>query len=79
MVRSTLIAGILFFASQYGAQSARLELDPQRKAYVHLMRGKLQVNGQSLCAGDAALIEGESSLTVAQGQDAEVLVFDLAP
>ena len=62
-----------------GAQSARLELDPQRKAYVHLMRGKLQVNGQSLCAGDAALIEGESSLTVAQGQDAEVLVFDLAP
>jgi redox-sensitive bicupin YhaK (pirin superfamily) len=62
-----------------GAQSARLELDPQRKAYVHLMRGKLQVNGQSLCAGDAALIEGESSLTVAQGQQAEVLVFDLAP
>ena len=62
-----------------GAQSARLELDPQRKAYVHLMRGKLQVIGQSLCAGDAALIEGESSLTVAQGQQAEVLVFDLAP
>ena len=30
-------------------------------------------------AGDAALIEGESLLTLSQGQAAEVLVFDLAP
>jgi redox-sensitive bicupin YhaK (pirin superfamily) len=60
-------------------QSAALALAPHRKAYVHLMRGKLQVNGQDLSAGDAALFEGESHLTLDQGQDAEVLVFDLAP
>jgi quercetin 2,3-dioxygenase len=62
-----------------GDQSATLPLVSERKAYVHLMRGKLQVNGQSLCAGDAALVAGESNLVLAQGQDAEVLVFDLAP
>ncbi len=62
-----------------GDQSATLALDAARKAYVQLVRGKLQVNGQALCAGDAALLEGESSLSLAHGQDAEVLVFDLAP
>jgi redox-sensitive bicupin YhaK (pirin superfamily) len=39
-----------------GAESAALELRPGRKAYVHLVRGQLQVNGQSLSAGDAALL-----------------------
>jgi redox-sensitive bicupin YhaK (pirin superfamily) len=59
-------------------QSATLELAPGRKAYVHLMRGKLLVNGQALCAGDAALLDGEARVAITQGQDAEVLVFDLA-
>lgn len=61
-----------------GAESAQLKLDPKRKAYVHLVRGKLTVNGQSLEGGDAALLQEESALQLAQGQDAEVLVFDLA-
>jgi redox-sensitive bicupin YhaK (pirin superfamily) len=60
-------------------QSATLALQSTRKAYVHLMRGKLQVNGQALSGGDAALIEGESCLSFTEGDDAEVLVFDLAP
>ena len=62
-----------------GDQTATLALLPQRKAYVHLVRGKLQVNGQPLCGGDAALLQDEASLTLSHGQDAEVLVFDLAP
>jgi quercetin 2,3-dioxygenase len=62
-----------------GAQAATLALLPTRKAYVHLMRGQLRVNGQQLCAGDAALFEGESLVSVAEGRDAEVLVFDLTP
>jgi len=61
-----------------GAESARLPLDPQRKSYVHLVRGELQVNGQALTTGDAALIEGESQLALTAGKDAEVLVFDLS-
>lgn len=58
-------------------QSAALTLAPQRKAYVHLVRGSLAVNGQALQAGDAALLDGETQLTLDQAQGAEVLVFDL--
>jgi cytosine/adenosine deaminase-related metal-dependent hydrolase len=32
----------------------------------------------ALAAGDAALMEGEQALNIAQGYDAEVLVFDLS-
>ena len=60
------------------AETATLALNPARKADVFLVRGALQVNGQALVAGDAALLQGESVLTLAHGQDAEVLVFDLA-
>ncbi len=56
-----------------------LPIDPARKAYVHLIRGVLDVNGQRLEAGDALMAAGESSLTIAHGRDAEVLVFDLEP
>jgi redox-sensitive bicupin YhaK (pirin superfamily) len=62
-----------------GDESARLSIDPQRKAYVHLVRGELQLNGLSLKAGDGAMISDEAELSLSQGQDAEVLVFDLAP
>lgn len=61
-----------------GAEQARLALDPARPAYVHLARGQLDVNGQTLRAGDAAKLQGEALLTLANGQDAEVLVFELA-
>lgn len=59
-------------------QGAELPLDPSRKAYVHVVRGALEVNGERLQGGDAALLAGESRVTLAQGHDAEVLVFDLA-
>jgi len=61
-----------------GAESAALAIDPGRLAYVHLIRGQLQVNGQALAAGDAAMVAGESQLQIGAGRDAEVLVFDLA-
>ncbi len=62
-----------------GVEEATLVIDPARKAYVHLVRGSLQVNGRALAAGDAAMIEGEKVLNLSDGQSAEVLVFDLAP
>jgi len=60
-----------------GAESASLSLNPERKAYVFLVRGQLNVNGQALQAGDAALLQAETGLHISQGQEAEVLVFDL--
>ena len=62
-----------------GDQSAKLALDPTRKAYVHLVRGTLEVNGHSLGEGDALMLENESKISLAKGGAAEVLVFDLAP
>ena len=61
-----------------GPENAVLPLNPSRIAYVFLVRGALQVNGQALIAGDAAMLQAESSLALSQGQDAEVLVFDLS-
>ena len=62
-----------------GAEQATLALDVRRKAYVHLVRGELSVNGQRLTAGDALKIADEAQLNLHDGHDAEVLVFELAP
>ncbi|MBU3577787.1 pirin family protein [Polynucleobacter sp. UK-Kesae-W10] len=59
-------------------ESAKLSLDPKRKAYVHLIRGNLTVNGQPLTGGDALLIENETELNISNGKEAEVLFFDLS-
>jgi redox-sensitive bicupin YhaK (pirin superfamily) len=67
------------YSGLFGAgQTARLALDPERKAYVHLVRGEMVVNGTPLGAGDAALLSQEDTLVLDQARDAEVLVFDLA-
>jgi hypothetical protein len=62
-----------------GAERAELALDVQRLAYVHLVRGQLTVNGQRLDGGDALTLAGEPRLVLEGGDNAEVLVFDLAP
>lgn len=61
-----------------GDERAELAIDPARKAYVHLVRGALVVNGQAIEAGDAVMLDGEDGITLSEGRDAEVLVFDLA-
>lgn len=61
-----------------GAESATKKLDKTRLAYVHVARGQIQVNGQVLDAGDAAVLDGEDQLQLTKGRAAEVLVFDLA-
>ncbi|RYF01647.1 MAG: pirin family protein [Comamonadaceae bacterium] len=60
-----------------GSEAASIALDPARKAYVHLVRGAIEVNGEALKAGDAALLAGDALLQLRGGQDAEVLFFDL--
>ena len=42
------------------------------------MRRGLKVDGQQLEAGDALLLQSEGSVELTHGDDAEVLVFDLA-
>ena len=59
-----------------GAERATLSIDAGRRAYVHVARGSITVNGQLLGAGDA-LKTGDGLLALEGGQSAEVLVFDL--
>jgi len=58
-------------------ESATLTLNPSRKAYVHLIRGELKVNGQTISGGDALLLAQETQIQLSDGKKAEVLVFDL--
>jgi quercetin 2,3-dioxygenase len=76
----TIHANAAIYAGLFdGAERADLELAPARKAYVHLVRGTLDVNGQRLSEGDAVAMDGETRIELAEGEKAEVLVFDLAP
>ncbi len=62
-----------------GSESAQLDLDPNRKAYAHLIKGELNINGITLQGGDALLIQNEGGILISNGKNAEVLVFDLSP
>jgi len=46
-------------------------------AYVHVARGNASLNDTPLRAGDGAMLSGEERLILDQGQNAEVLVFEL--
>jgi redox-sensitive bicupin YhaK (pirin superfamily) len=48
-----------------------------RRAYVHVARGVVHVNGTRLAPGDAARITGETNVRLDQADGAEVLLFDL--
>lgn len=60
-----------------GTESASLEIGGARRAYVHVARGTIAVNGTSLSAGDGARLEDEQTVRLSDGKQAEVLVFDL--
>ena len=60
-----------------GNEQATLDIDAGRRVYVHLVSGDLAVNGTVLSGGDALKLDEVDSLSLAQGRDAEVLVFDL--
>ena len=62
-----------------GSETATLEVAADRYVYVHVARGKVEVNGERLGEGDGARIRHERALTFAKGDGAEVLVFDLRP
>ena len=62
-----------------GNESAELTLAPNRFAYIQVASGSLQVNGVKLSSGDGARVRNESNLSFANGEQAEVLVWDLRP
>lgn len=53
------------------------ELTPQRKGWLQMVSGELDLNGCSVGAGDGVFIEEESQLKALALQDSEFLLFDL--
>jgi len=72
----TIHQNALVYAGLFdGRENATLELKNE-KAYVHVARGALTVNGEKLQAGDALKTDA-TTLELKDGEKAEVLVFDL--
>lgn len=61
-----------------GDESAELAVGRGRRVYVHVARGAVTANDVELQAGDALKLTGVDELTLREGRDAEVLVFDLS-
>jgi redox-sensitive bicupin YhaK (pirin superfamily) len=73
----TIHQDALLFAGLFdGAEQARYRLEGGRKGYVHVARGRVDVNAHRLSAGDALKSDG-GELVIERGEGAEVLVFDL--
>jgi redox-sensitive bicupin YhaK (pirin superfamily) len=60
-----------------GAERAAHALAAGRRGYVHVARGSLTVQGRRLGAGDALKLAKIGDITLEQGVQAEVLLFDL--
>jgi len=60
-----------------GAERAEHALAKGRRAYVHVARGRIVVNGTALEAGDALKTDAPR-IVFEKGEGAEVLLFDLA-
>jgi redox-sensitive bicupin YhaK (pirin superfamily) len=67
----------LYAAELDGAERAEHAIDAGRRAYVHVARGSVALGDGRLAAGDAAKIEGPARIVLAEGDAAEVLLFDL--
>jgi redox-sensitive bicupin YhaK (pirin superfamily) len=67
----------LYAALLDGEDAVEHEVAPGRRAYVHVVRGEADVNGEKLGGGDAAKITREARVRIANARGAEVLLFDL--
>lgn len=63
--------------SPSGAVHLQHTLQQQRKAYVFVIHGEVEVAGKKLTSGDALLAENEQQLLISSNQQAQLLVFDL--
>ena len=67
----------LYAAILDGADAVEHALAQGRRAYVHVIKGEVEVNGQPLSGGDAIKLTRETRIRLASARAAEVLLFDL--
>ena len=62
-----------------GSEQSSLKLMPNRFAYIHVARGSVTINGIRFEEGDGVRVRDEIAIDIQDGNNAEVLVFDLRP
>ncbi|MGE3541009.1 MAG: pirin family protein [Candidatus Tectimicrobiota bacterium] len=68
----------IYTARLSAGESVTHHLQPQRYAWIQVARGRVELHGLSLQAGDGAAISAETVLAVKAQEGAETLLFDLA-
>jgi len=69
--------GLLYGTLLEQGQTLDHDLQPGRTAYVHLARGRAEINGESLNEGDAITLTDEARIEMRGIDQAEILLFDL--
>ena len=59
-------------------QEVQHELAPGRHAWLQVLRGAVELNGEPLATSDGAAVSSESKLSIKATEQAEVMLFDLA-
>jgi hypothetical protein len=67
----------LYAAILNGGEQIEHALQAGRLGYVHVIRGRVEVNGVALQGGDALKIGAEDKVSFANAEAAELLLFDL--
>jgi redox-sensitive bicupin YhaK (pirin superfamily) len=52
--------------------------DAGRRIWIQVARGRVEVNGETLSAGDGAAILDEERISIRGGPGGEILLFDMA-
>jgi len=68
----------IWLAGIPAGQSLSFELDAEHGAWVQVLKGAATLGPNGLRTGDGAAIEGDTALSFASADGAEVLLFDLA-
>ena len=61
-----------------GGEAVEHRLEEGRHAWLQVVKGSVELNGNRLGAGDGAAVSEEASIRISAGEDAEVILFDLA-
>jgi redox-sensitive bicupin YhaK (pirin superfamily) len=61
-----------------GGEAVEQRLEAGRHAWLQVVKGSVELNGNRVGVGDGAAVSEEASLTIRAGEDAEVILFDLA-
>jgi redox-sensitive bicupin YhaK (pirin superfamily) len=62
-----------------GDEKSNYEIKNNRKIWLHLAKGEIEINGIKLHAGDSGAVENEKLLELKNGKNSEIIIFDTIP